>query len=488
MKRLFMPLFLLGIFFTSCSKDDDVQEKDPEITPDARDYTVDLFIHRAMADWYLYEAEVPELQEDYFKNLQEKKDFFADFDEPEDTFEGLKASHDRFSFMWDDYTELEKLLYSGIEKTTGMVFAYGTIGGGSDAFIITRYVVPGSPADQAGIKRGDIFLEVNGQQLTVGNLGQLLSQDSFSVSYAEITDNTIGLSGETAQLTSVELAENPVHVAKVIKHNDLNVGYLMYNGFTSDFDQQLNEAFGFFKAEGIDELVIDLRYNGGGSVETASDLASMVTGGLKGKLLAEMIMNEKWKAIYEKEAPEYVNFRFNDKIRTGDAINSLNLGKVYVIATRGSASASELLINGLDPYIDVIHIGDKTAGKYQSSRTLYDSDHIMFAKENVNPTHKYAIQPLISKIANSVGKSDYGDGLTPDITASEGLNYLPLGDPEEPLLKVALNAISGETGGEAATAAHKRMLNDRFKIEGESDMFQPTYQRMYTNEVPAKRN
>ncbi|WP_029033746.1 S41 family peptidase [Salinimicrobium terrae] len=484
MKKFFMPVFLLGIFFTSCSKDEVSEEVDPKTEVEERDLTVDFFIHRAMADWYLYEAEVPELQKDFFESTQEKKDFFADYDAPEDVYEKLQASHDRFSFMWDDYTELEKMLYSGIEKTTGMIYAWGGIGDGEDVFVITRYVLPNSSADQAGIERGDIFMEVDGQQLTRSNYRQMLSQDSFTVSYAEIGNDGIGLTGQTADLTGSELAENPVHIAKVIEHEGLKVGYLMYNGFTSDFDPQLNEAFGYFKSQGVDELVIDLRYNGGGSVETASDLASMITGGFEGEILAEMIMNEKWKAIYEKEAPEYVNFRFNNKVHTGEQINSLNLGRVYVIATFGSASASELLINGLDPYIDVVHIGSNTAGKYQSSRTLYDSDHVMFAKQNVNPAHKYAIQPLISKIANSDGRSDYDEGLTPDISAAEGLNYLPLGDPEEPMLKVALNAISGGTQGDQATGTMKHMVADRFEIEGSSDMFKPTYQRMYINEVP----
>ena len=487
MKKIFMPLFLMGIFFTSCSTDDDVNEvteEKAEVEVEVRDLTVDRFIHRAMADWYLYEAEVPELQGSFFENTQKKEDFFASFDTPEELYENVQASHDRFSFMLDDYTVLENMLYSGIEKTTGMIYAYGGIGSSDDVFVITRYVLPNSSAEQAGVKRGDIFMEVNGQQLTRSNYRSLLSQDNFVASYAEISNNVISLTGETAELSGTELAENPVHIATVIEKEGLKIGYLMYNGFTSDFDAQLNDAFGYFKSQNIDELVIDLRYNGGGSVETASDLSSMITGGYEGELLATMIMNEKWKAIYQKEAPEYVNFRFNNTIRTGEQINSLNLETVYVIATFGSASASELLINGLDPYINVVHIGSKTAGKYQSSRTLYDSDHMMFAKVDVNPSHKYAIQPLISKMANSVGKSDYGSGLTPDIEAAEGLNYLPLGDPEEPMLKVALNTILGIPQAEESAAQNKQMETSNFKLIGNSKMDSPTYQRMYTNDLP----
>ena len=483
MKKFFMPLFLLGIFFTSCSKDDDVEAQGTEV--ETRDLTVDFFMHRAMADWYLYEAEVPELQEGYLANIQEKKEYFASFDSPEELYNNLQASHDRFSFLTKDYVALEKSLYSGIEKSTGMVYAWGGIGDGNNVFVITRYVLPNSSASEAGIERGDIFMEVNGQQLTKSNYRDLLSQDNFTVSYAEFNDGTISLTGETADLVSSEMAENPVHVTKVIEKEGVRIGYLMYNTFTYDFDFELNEAFAYFKSQNIDELVVDLRYNPGGALDTAVDLGSMITGGYEGKLFTQMLLNEKWTAFYEKQAPDAIRYNFDNEIHTGEQINSLNLEKVYVIATWGSASASELLINGLEPYIDVVHIGSNTAGKYQSSRTLYDSDHPLYYKSNVNPAHRYALQPLISKVANANGKTDYANGLTPDIQAAEGLNYLPLGDPEEPMLKVALNAMLGISPAGQATAQNKQMETMNFKIEGDSKMHNPTYQRMYTIEPPA---
>ena len=111
------------------------------------------------------------------------------------------------------------------------------------------------------------------------------------------------------------------------------------------------------------------------------------------------------------------------------------------MTTGDSASASELLINTLNPYIDVIHIGTTTEGKYQGSITLYDSEN--FQRNGANPNHTYAMQPLVLKLANTVGFTDYSEGLNPDIVISENpQNYGILGNENEPLLARALSEIS----------------------------------------------
>ena len=104
-----------------------------------------------------------------------------------------------------------------------------------------------------------------------------------------------------------------------------------------------------------------------------------------------------------------------------------------MLTTRNSASASELMINSLKPYIAVIQIGTATGGKYQASITIYDSPN--FRRENVNPNHTYALQPLVFKSANKDGVSDYDNGLEPSVTLSEDIGNLGiLGDVNEPLL------------------------------------------------------
>lgn len=487
MKKLILPLLLLIFFTGACSKDDDVaepQENTENIDP--AEIEVERFIYRAMDDWYLYEAEVPELGEGYFSSLEKRNEYLASFDTPQALFDDLQASHDRFSFMWNDYEELEKLLYSGIEKSTGMVYGLGRINGTDDVFGIVYYVLPGTSAEERGVLRGDAFKEINGQKLTVSNYRSLLGMDSYTLTIADIEGGKITNTDRKVELVNQELAENPVYMTSVFEIEGQKIGYLLYNGFTMDFDPKLNEAFGNLKAEAIDHLILDLRYNSGGSVGTAIDLASMITGQFNGELLAQTMLNEKWQKIYEKEAPEALEYRFNSTIHTGEAINSLNLDQVYVIATKKSASASELLINGLNAYIDVVHVGENTAGKFQGSRTLYDSNNMFFSKKDVNPNHKYAVQPLITKFANAHGVTDFVNGLQPDIEASENINdYGPLGDPSEILVNTAVNHILGY---KQAQDSKMKTYQDDFTIFGGSDMFKPTYQRMYINEFPVVEN
>ena len=132
-----------------------------------------------------------------------------------------------------------------------------------------------------------------------------------------------------------------------------------------------------------------------------------------------------------------------------------------------------MVINSLDPYIDVVHIGDTTSGKYQASITLYDSDN--FGRSGANRNHFYAIQPLVLKSLNKVGFTDYDDGLIPDIMLEEDeTNAGVLGDSEEPLLKAALDMIGT---GQRPSARKSTFQNT--KTVGNSRMFFSNFERMY---------
>jgi C-terminal processing protease CtpA/Prc len=258
---------------------------------------------------------------------------------------------------------------------------------------------------------------------------------------ADYNGSTVTANGKTVALTKTTLTENPILIKNVITIGAKKIGYLMYNGFYADFDLQLNSVFGDFKTQGITDLVLDLRYNSGGSVRTATYLASMITGQFTGKVFAKQQWNTKINTYFEANNPNGLRNFFTDKIGT-TPINSVNMTKVYILTTKSTASASELIINGLKPHINVVQIGDLTTGKNVGSVTLYDSPD--FSATNKNPKHKYAMQPIVLKIVNSDGFGDYFNGLTPTHELKETINtYGVLGDVNEPLLKLAIAKITG---------------------------------------------
>lgn len=488
--KIYKWIMMLSVFsfaFTSCEKDDEIltnnlSEKDKSTSSSAEtaDLTVEQFIYKGMNDFYLYKADVPQLADSYFSTDSKKSEYLESFSSPEDLFDAVISTDDRFSFMTDDYKALEDR-FDGVSSSTALKFGLGKITGTNNVFGYLQYILPGSSAEREGLTRGTVFTEVNGQKMTVNNYGRLLASTSMTINTGKIEDGTIYMTEETATINDTGYKMNPVYITKTMELEGRKIGYLMYNSFTADYDTELNAAFADFRAQGVTDLILDLRYNGGGSVESAVDLASMITGQFEGEIFMKEQWNDAYQNYFKTHNPERLVNRFNSKIRTNEQINSLNLSKVYVLTTGSSASASELVINGLAPYIDVVQVGETTTGKFQASVTLYDSPD--YGKDDANPDHTYAIQPLVFKSVNAAGKTDYINGLDPDITYKETLNNLgELGDPSEPLLQAAINDLLGKSQ-QMKTAAEKR-ADEKFLKIGESGMTEPDYQRMYIDEVP----
>ncbi|MED5269356.1 MAG: S41 family peptidase, partial [Bacteroidota bacterium] len=306
------------------------------------------------------------------------------------------------------------------------------------------------------IKRGYFFNKVNGSILTRDNYRDLLYNDSSlsnSFGFANLNYNSnqqcsnLVSNDISISLNKSRLVKDPIHISKTINLNEKKIGYLMYNQFlgnveseNKNYNLELNNVFGEFKSEGIEELVLDLRYNPGGRISTSINLASMITGQFNNQIFAKEKWNSKLMDYWNENNPDNLINRFVDDI-DGISINSLNLNKVYILTTSRTASASELLINGLDPYIDVIHIGDYTVGKNQGSITVYD---YINDNRDKNPNHKYAMQPIVLKIGNVAGYTDFPNGLVPDYEIKESISVAgELGDENEQLLKIAIDHIFG---------------------------------------------
>lgn len=469
--KFLQPLFIfIAFFLLSCHDDMD------DIIQPVETVDINEFIWKGMNNMYLYKEDVPQLADNYFSSQEELHSFLRNFDQPEDLFyDALVADQDRFSFLVDDYIELEKS-FSGISVSSGMDYGLVRFSGNSNrVFGYVRYVIPDTPAANAGLSRGDIFYSIDGVVLDLDNYSDLLSREQFELGLATITGNVLSPSGETVDLRQEEYSENPVYMVKTLETPSGKVGYIMYNSFTHTYDPELNAAFANLQAEGISELIVDLRYNGGGAVESAVDLASMITGQFEGEIFAKQEWNETYQEYFEQEDPERLINRFNNKIGNGTTINSLGMSRVYVLTTSSTASASELLINGLSPYIEVIQVGTNTTGKFQASVTLYDSPD--FGRRNANISHHYAIQPLIYKSMNAQGRTDYLEGLSPDVYFSEDiLNMGELGDTQEPLLQAALNHIQG-------IQSRMRMNMQTFEVIDERGSNELLYRKMYIPEI-----
>ncbi|MGB1232406.1 MAG: S41 family peptidase [Winogradskyella sp.] len=448
MKTIKTLLAICTALFLMTSCFDDLDDNLSSATP----LEIKDFVWKGMNTVYLYKPESTDLDNennDYnkFPDANLYTSYLNSFESPEALFESLKYSPetvDRFSRITNNYFDLQNQL-QGISESKGIEFNLYTIPGSeTEVFGVITLVLNNSVASNLGLQRGQFFRAVNGINLNTNNLEALLLQTTYTLNFAdyntnettETDDDEITLNGQSTELTAANYTENPVHIAEVLTVNGTDIGYLMYNAFNDSFNGALNDAFGTFQSSGITELVIDLRYNGGGSVQTAAYLGSMVTGQFTGDVYSKLLFNENLESRNK-------NYLFTNTIEGVGTINSLNLSKVYVLTTnKRTASASELVINSLSAYIDVVVIGENTVGKTQASVTVYDSP--TYSSQNINPSHTYAMQPLV---ANSINVNDAlvpSNGLIPTIELSERAFALgELGNVNEPLLAAAIADITG---------------------------------------------
>lgn len=368
---------------------------------------------------------------------------------------------DRFSWIESDYTELMSSLNGVVPNEIGFdVTLYYADETSTNIIGQVNYVKKGTPAQASGVKRGMWFHKVNGKTLTASNYRDLLTvtDASVTIDFADpIFDQSsriIGYSNsnEKTLQTVAEYSENPVYMDTVLVRDQHKIGYFVYHFFAPDdghnnsaYDLAMNDVFGRFKSAGITDLVLDLRYNSGGRTTSSQLLASEIVPRVADSLLFTYYRyNLEYNAQYIKAyGAKSLNTYFTTKVLRNDAVigtinnigNQLN-GKVYVLTGPYTASASEQVINGLKPYMDVVLIGDTTYGKNVASFTIYD--------EKNSKINKWGMQPIVAKYFNCLGKSDFTSGFAPDFEVKEAGRFMKeFGDPTEPLLNKAIDDILG---------------------------------------------
>tara|TARA_R110002167_G_scaffold7120_2_gene33536 strand:- start:2415 stop:3884 length:1470 start_codon:yes stop_codon:yes gene_type:complete len=447
--KTLLPLLFISLLTTGCFTDTD---DNPVSTNEIND-----FVWKGMNSWYNWQSQVSDLSDTKDDNSSNYNSYLNSFNDPLDFFNSLIYQPqvvDRFSWFVEDYIQQQQA-FQGISKSHGIKYQSVEINSNGDIIIYVRYVADNSPASNANIKRGDIINAIDGITINSSNFNEVvskLSNETITLSFVSENGGTLTFI-EDKTISATVLSENPVYLTKVF--NDINgkkVGYLVYNGFRTSYNDELNDAFSIFKNENIDELILDLRLNGGGSVATSAYLASMIYSNAGEEKFADLKFNSKHTnedGYYTFQNTLNV-FDSNDKNIGEQPINRLTtLNKLYVLTSGSTASASEMVINGLKPYIPVKVIGTTTYGKNVGSITLYDSPSTDFQDQaSANPNHTYAMQPIVFQIFNKNGESDYTQGFVPDIEVKEYEYWnaiLPFGDENEVVLKAALDNIRGFT-------------------------------------------
>ncbi len=479
MKKVTVVLFIM-IGLTSCQKND---------TSIPENLEVQDFIWKSMNAFYYWQADVPNLADTRFSSQRDLNGFTSNYDgDLNALFQDLRFQPDvvdRFSRIVSDYVALENSLQGNI-LTTGMEFGLVRyVNNPSDVYGYVRYIVEGSDAETKGITRGMLFNKVDGTQLTDSNFGSLLfsSNTSITIELADYNNGNPMENGTLIQLTKNNATDNPIKISKVFDEGVSKIGYLMYNQFASSFDEDLNAAFGQFQSEGITDLIIDLRYNGGGFVSSAIHMSGMITGQFTNELLYTQEWNGKVQDAFSDQ-PDFFNTNFrdqllflnqnNEEISLGN-LNSLNLSRVYFIISGSTASASELVITALEPYITVNTVGTTSVGKNVGSVTLYDSDNFTRNGANLNPNHTFAIVPTTFEYKNSAGVN-YLNGITPDVVLQEDFGNLGvLGEKSDPLLDRTIQFIL--TGAKGSGIKSSRTFNAQ-EISN-SKMFTPASNTMF---------
>lgn len=428
MKNILVYIFLSSIIILSSCRNEDPE---PDKFENGTNEYVNNWIYDNMNLYYYWTDELPD------KNINGEN--------PEDFFYGLLSNQDRFSWIQPNFQELLNSL-QGITLESGYEFIlYNDQENANGVIGQIAYVKKGSPAENAGLKRGDKFTKINGTTLTLDNysdlLGNISQNHSLTIERYNFQNESFEEIGNF-ELSAIQFAENPNHLDTIYTRNGKKIGYYVYNLFSvgTDTDSaayaiEMDEIFAGFKSEGIDHLVLDLRYNSGGAERATINLASLIGSNISDQdIFVKREYNEALKqALIAEYGEESLNRRFVNK--ASNIGNSLQSPQLTVLTSSRTASASELLINGLDPFMETYIIGDTTVGKNVGSTSFYEDD---------NPENNWGMQPIITKSFNSLNQSDYDLGFYPDLPLKDNdLVKFELGDVNEKLLREALIYLAG---------------------------------------------
>lgn len=420
----YLPLFwLLGFVCIGCQG-----WQEAATTYQAQKETVHLnrFIDMLFRSAYLWAEETPTVA-----NPAEAGDPYA-------FFETLRHPSDPWSRLVPDRFAASQQS-AGTSTTFGYGLAFGTYSNPPDSlsdayFAVITFVYAQTAAAQAGLQRGDVIVALNGKPLRDSSLTYLFNAPQLNLTLYD---------GRHIALTASTVTLNPILATHIEKTPAGNVGYVCYKQFSNKSKPHLDAVFSRFKEEGVTDVVLDLRYNNGGDDGVARYLCSILA---PETCLTEqkIVTRYRWNPFIDKVLGTFYNKQVIRKF-TPDVPVNMNLNRLYVLTGPNTASASELVISCLMPYMDVTTIGTDTYGKCFGSVMYY------YPASDIGT---WGVQLISFQYANANLYTGFTDGIPATVPLTEQLlqHVRLLGDPQETLFAHALQLITGESPTQRAQA------------------------------------
>ncbi|THU39209.1 hypothetical protein FAM09_11890 [Niastella caeni] len=388
------------------------------------------WVYDSMQLYYYWSAEMP-ARPDYTLPTQE---FFRSLLSPKDRFSWISNR----STVGSPKTSAE--LYGFHYTLTTHPFDAQKLVG------VITCVVPGSYASNRGLKRGMLFSAVNDKTITQQSRQtamQALQGESAVLQLATFNNDQTALTDSArVGVQRSFVPQKSVYATRVFELNGKKTGYLAYYLCAEKDDVVLLQSIQKLQQQGVSECILDLRYNAGGSVASATKLAAMLANTFKADSKFITYRGNRHGGTIKQSFQQAISFSGNASGKNMNELQSLNLhlSRLFILMSPETASAAELLIHNLAPYSNIIRIGETTLGKDEAAFPIEDQR---------NPRQvAWVLMPIVYKIADGFGKGDYATGLVPHypVIETSRLPISPIGQPGDLPVDKALTLIFGTTG------------------------------------------